>query len=110
MNREGNSLINELIIGTGSKDLFSVSEPERDHGSPSFFLDPLLSSRLLLGSQDSCPSGTSDRLTSAGAVRCSYLSRLRSCRPGPCRGSAAPEYGHPSNRSRQPETPRLSRR
>ena len=42
VNREGNSLINELIIGTGSKDLFSVSEPERDGRFASFFLDPLL--------------------------------------------------------------------
>ncbi len=42
VNREGNSLINELIIGTGSKDLFSVSEPERDGRFANFFLDPLL--------------------------------------------------------------------
>lgn len=42
VNREGNSLINELIIGTGSKDLFSVSDPEKDGQFASFFLDPLL--------------------------------------------------------------------
>jgi hypothetical protein len=42
VNREGNSLINELIIGTGSKDLFSVSDPERDKQFANFFLDPLL--------------------------------------------------------------------
>jgi hypothetical protein len=42
VNREGNSLINELIIGTGSKDLFSVSEPENDSQFASFFLNPLL--------------------------------------------------------------------
>jgi hypothetical protein len=42
VNREGNSLINELIIGTGSKDLFSVSEPENDSRFARFFLDPLL--------------------------------------------------------------------
>src|SRR6201987_1308389 len=42
VNREGNSLINELIIGTGSKDLFSVSDPENDGQFASFFLDPLL--------------------------------------------------------------------
>jgi hypothetical protein len=30
VNREGNPLINELIIGTGSKDLFSVSDPNKD--------------------------------------------------------------------------------
>jgi hypothetical protein len=42
VNREGNSLINELIIATGSKDLFSVSDPEKDSQFASFFLDPLL--------------------------------------------------------------------
>src|SRR6266567_4587027 len=42
VNREGNSLINELIIGTGSKDRFSVSDPAQDGRFASFFLDPLL--------------------------------------------------------------------
>ena len=42
VNREGNSLINELIVGTGSKDLFSVSDPQNDGQFASFFLDPLL--------------------------------------------------------------------
>ncbi len=42
VNREGNSLINELIIGTGSKNLFSVSDPENDSQFAAFFLDPLL--------------------------------------------------------------------
>ena len=42
VNREGNSLINELIIGTGSKDLFSVSDPQNDNQFANFFLDPLL--------------------------------------------------------------------
>jgi uncharacterized protein DUF4331 len=42
VNREGNSLINELIIGTGSKDLFSVSDPTNDGQFANFFLDPLL--------------------------------------------------------------------
>ena len=42
VNREGNSLINELIIGTGSKDLFSVSDPANDSQFASFFLSPLL--------------------------------------------------------------------
>jgi hypothetical protein len=42
VNREGNSLINELIIGTGFKDRFSVDDPENDKQFASFFLDPLL--------------------------------------------------------------------
>lgn len=40
--RLGNPLINELIIGTGSKDMFSVSEPAADSQFASFFLNPLL--------------------------------------------------------------------
>jgi len=42
INREGNPLINELIIGTGSKDLFSVSDPKKDSQFASFFLNPVL--------------------------------------------------------------------
>jgi hypothetical protein len=42
VNREGNALINELLIGTGSKDLFSVSDPENDGQFANFLLDPLL--------------------------------------------------------------------
>src|SRR5947208_1642156 len=40
--RMGNSLINELIIGTGSKDRFSMDEPENDAQFANFFLHPLL--------------------------------------------------------------------
>ena len=42
VNREGNPLMNELLIGTGSKDLFSVSDPQNDSQFANFFLDPLL--------------------------------------------------------------------
>ena len=42
VNREGNSLINELIIGTGSKDKFSTDDPKNDSQFAGFFLDPLL--------------------------------------------------------------------
>lgn len=40
--REGNPLINELIIGTGSKDRFSMDDPKNDAQFANFFLDPLL--------------------------------------------------------------------
>src|ERR1700688_110212 len=40
--RLGNPLINELIIGTGSKDKFSIDDPTNDSQFASFFLDPLL--------------------------------------------------------------------
>jgi hypothetical protein len=42
VNREGNSLINELIIGTGFKDKFSTDDPENDKQFANFVLDPLL--------------------------------------------------------------------
>ncbi len=40
--RMGNPLINELIIGTGSKDRFSMDDPKNDSQFSSFVLDPLL--------------------------------------------------------------------
>ncbi len=40
--RFGNPLINELIIGTGSKDFWSMSEPVKDMQFASFDLDPLI--------------------------------------------------------------------
>jgi len=42
VNREGNSLINELIIGTGSKDKFSTDFPVNDKQFANFVLNPLL--------------------------------------------------------------------
>ncbi|PYQ01701.1 MAG: DUF4331 domain-containing protein [Acidobacteria bacterium] len=40
--RMGNPLINELIIGIGAKDRFSMDEPENDAQFASFFLHPIL--------------------------------------------------------------------
>ena len=40
--RMGNALINELIIGTGDKDKFSMSQPEADEQFGNYLLDPLL--------------------------------------------------------------------
>lgn len=40
--RLANPLINELIIGTGSKDRFSMDQPKNDSQFASFFLDPTL--------------------------------------------------------------------
>jgi hypothetical protein len=42
VNREGNSLINELIIGTGFKDKFSTDDPVNDKQFAKFVLNPLL--------------------------------------------------------------------
>ena len=38
--RIGNPLINELVIGIGSKDRFSMDQPKNDSQFASFFLDP----------------------------------------------------------------------
>ena len=40
--RMGNPLINELIIGLGSKDRFSMDDPKNDVQFASFFLNPIL--------------------------------------------------------------------
>jgi hypothetical protein len=40
--RMGNPLINELLIGTGYKDRFSMDHPKNDSQFASFFLDPAL--------------------------------------------------------------------
>jgi len=40
--RMGNPLINELIIGVGSKDRFSMDDPENDAQFTDFFLHPIL--------------------------------------------------------------------
>src|ERR1019366_367213 len=40
--RMGNPLINELIIGTGSKDFWSMTQPVNDSQFAAFALDPLL--------------------------------------------------------------------
>jgi hypothetical protein len=42
VNRLGNPLINELIIGTGSKDTYSMSPPAGDSTFSNFYLDPEL--------------------------------------------------------------------
>lgn len=44
--RMGNPLINEVIIGTGSKDRFSMSDPVDDAQYANFVLDPLLARAL----------------------------------------------------------------
>jgi hypothetical protein len=44
VNREGNPLINEVIIGTGSKDRFSMDYPKNDSQFSTFVLEPVLAS------------------------------------------------------------------
>lgn len=44
--RMGNALINELLVGVGFKDKFSMSQPKDDAQFASFFLDPVLARAL----------------------------------------------------------------
>ncbi|WP_426991438.1 DUF4331 domain-containing protein [Methylomonas sp. CM2] len=40
--RMGNPLVNELLIGTGDKDKFSMSEPKQDGDYAAYVVDPLI--------------------------------------------------------------------
>ncbi len=103
VNREGNSLINELIIGTGSKDLFSVSDPQNDGQFANFFLDPLLAH--LYSSILDIPIPPAPRTDLLPLVQ--YRAPIcPGCGPndaGPVADSAASEHGYPSDSSRKPE-------
>jgi hypothetical protein len=44
VNREGNPLINEVVIGTGFKDTFSMDTPNHDSQFSNFVLNPVLAS------------------------------------------------------------------
>ncbi len=81
--REGNPLINELIIGTGSKDRFSMDDPANDSQFASFFLNPLLA-QIFAGIGIPVPPAPRTDLLTAGPVQRSDLSRLlcEGCRPG----------------------------
>ncbi|MBM3774322.1 MAG: DUF4331 domain-containing protein, partial [Acidobacteria bacterium] len=56
--RMGNALINELLVGTGFKDRFSMDRPKNDGQFASFFLDPALARVLnaLTGGAVSIPA------------------------------------------------------
>lgn len=60
--RMGNPLFNELIIGTGFKDEFSMSKPKRDARFANFALDPLLARALNAATGGDIPIPTPPRL------------------------------------------------
>ena len=59
--RMGNPLINELLIGTGFKDRFSMDQPKSDSQFASFFLDPALARVLNAAYGGSIPIPTPPR-------------------------------------------------
>ncbi len=105
VNREGNSLINELIIGTGSKDKFSTDDPKNDGQFAAFFLDPLLAH--LFNSVLGLPIPPAPRLDLLPLVQ--YMAPIcPGCGPndaGPDRRSPATEHRHSSHSGRKTEAP-----
>ena len=73
--RLGNPLINEVIIGTGSKDRFSMDAPVNDAQFSNFFLNPLLATVI---EQHRRPRSARapHRSASAGSVHGADLPRL----------------------------------
>ncbi len=70
--RMGNPLFNELIIGTGSKDKFSMSEPKDDAQFANFALDPLLARVLNADLRHPCPGCSAHGFASACSVCASH--------------------------------------
>jgi hypothetical protein len=68
MQRMGNALINELLIGTGDKDKFSMSEPADDVQFANYLLDPLLARVLNAAYGGAVPIPTPPRLDLAPLV------------------------------------------
>lgn len=78
--RMGNPLINELIIGTGDKDKFSMSEPEDDKQFSNYFFDPLLARVINAAYGGAVPIPSPPRLDLAPLVQ--YTSVLCPGCPG----------------------------
>jgi hypothetical protein len=62
INREGNPLINEAIIGTGSKDRFSMDDPINDAQFAPFVLRPVLAGVLASAGVPVAPNPRTDLL------------------------------------------------
>ena len=90
--RMGNPLINELLIGTGFKDRFSMDQPKNDAQFASFFLDPALARvvNALTAGAVAIPTPPRTRSAPGGDLRAADRRRRNSRRSG-C-GSAAAQY------------------
>ena len=85
--RMGNPLINELLIGTESKDRFSMADPKDDQQFAAFFLNPLLAG--IFGSIGIPVPARHNRPVAARTIYGSDLPRLRPERRWPDRRSIA---------------------
>jgi len=71
--RMGNPLINELIIGTGDKDKFSMSDPASDSQFSNYLLDPLLARVINAAYGGAVPIPSPPRLDLAPLVQYTSL-------------------------------------
>ena len=81
--RMGNPLINELIIGTGDKNKFSRGDPEDDKQFSNYFFDPLLARVINAGYGGAVPIPSPPRqdlapLVQYTSVLCPGCSQLKS--------------------------------
>ncbi len=107
--REGNPLINELIIGTGYKDTFSMDAPSKD--SQFAHLLPESASRPdIRVDRDSGASGAAHRPVAAGAVHGADLSGMRRHRRRSDRRSSAAQHRNCSHALCQRQTAGFPRR
>jgi hypothetical protein len=81
--RMGNPLINELIIGTGSKDQFSTGEPRDDGQYAPFALDPVLARALNAIYGAALPVPNAPRLDLLPLVQYRAPIAADNSRPGP---------------------------
>jgi len=66
--RMGNPLINELLVGTGFKDRFSMDQPKNDAQFANFFLDPALAHVINAATGGAVPIPTPPRTDLLPAV------------------------------------------
>lgn len=81
--RMGNPLINELIIGTGSKDRFSTGEPRDDAQYAAFALDPVLARALNAIYGDALPVPDAPRVDLLPLVQYRQPIAPNNAQPGP---------------------------
>ena len=81
--RMGNPLINELLVGTGDKDKFSMSEPKNDGQFQAYFLDPLLARVINAAYGGAVPIPTPPRLDLLPLVTYSPPICAPGCTAGP---------------------------
>lgn len=81
--RMGNPLINELLVGTGFKDRFSMDQPKNDAQFANFFLDPTLARVINAATGGAVPIPTPPRTDLLPAVTYAPPIAAAGTPPGP---------------------------